>query len=149
MLTYTKGDLLEATQNIICHQVNVDGAMAGGLALQIANKYPECEKEYKGYCELNLNNYHQLTGAYCIYGISKDKYIANCFTQKPNFETDYNAIETCFEQLLTMAKQRGLTIAIPKRYGAGIAKGNWKIIENIFMILSEQIGIDITIYEID
>jgi len=34
------GSLLEASENIIVHQVNCQGAMGSGIALQLRNKYP-------------------------------------------------------------------------------------------------------------
>ena len=47
MLINKVGNILNAEESIICHQVNVDGVMGGGLAKQVANAYPNVEKEYK------------------------------------------------------------------------------------------------------
>lgn len=104
-LIYKKGDILEATENIICHQVNVQGCMGGGLAKQIASRYPKVEKEYQFYCENYKNNYEDIKGDCLIMPIDDNKYIANCFTQEPNFATDYNAINECFNDLLSFAKE--------------------------------------------
>lgn len=51
MVTIKNGDILESTENIICHQVNVDGIMGGGLARQIASCYPDVEKGYREFCK--------------------------------------------------------------------------------------------------
>ena len=47
MISYHNGDLLKSGCDIICHQVNLQGVMGGGIARQIANKYPDVEKSYK------------------------------------------------------------------------------------------------------
>ena len=47
MISYHEGDLLKSNCDVICHQVNLQGVMGGGLALQIARKFPQVEHEYK------------------------------------------------------------------------------------------------------
>ncbi|WP_411668007.1 hypothetical protein [Bacillus subtilis] len=39
MIKIIQGDLLEAKENIIAHQVNCKGVMGSGIALQIKKKY--------------------------------------------------------------------------------------------------------------
>ncbi len=41
MISYHEGDLLKSNCDVICHQVNLQGVMGGGLALQIARKFPQ------------------------------------------------------------------------------------------------------------
>ena len=54
MITLKIGDLLEATEDIIAHQVNCQG-VAGGLACEIFNKWPEAKLDYE--MTINLNQY--------------------------------------------------------------------------------------------
>jgi len=35
-----KGDILTVKKGYVCHQVNIQGIMGAGLALQIKNKWP-------------------------------------------------------------------------------------------------------------
>lgn len=149
MLIYKTGDILKATENIICHQVNVDGVMGGGLALQIANAYPEVERLYKNFCEYCNNDYERLKGR--VYEIEvENKYtIGNCFTQKPNFDTDYEAIKQVFRGYMIECKNQNTTIAVPFKYGCGIAKGDWNIVSKIFEDLSNEYGIDISVYKLE
>lgn len=149
MLIYKKGDILQATENIICHQVNVDGIMGGGLALQIARTYPEIEKKYKKFCYSFNNDYQKLKGIYQNIKCNDTQFIANCFTQKPNFDTDYNAIKVCFNKLLSLCKENNKTIAVPYGYGSGIANGDWDTIENIFKELSDKHEANINIYKLE
>ena len=143
------GNILEANENIICHQVNIQGIMGGGLALQIAKSYPEVEKIYSNFCRYMNNDYERLKGT--SYEISiKGKYtIANCFTQKPNFDTDYEAIKQVFRGLLIECKNQNKTIAIPFKYGCGIANGDWSIVSKIFEELSSEHDVDISIYRLE
>lgn len=147
-LIYKQGNILDATENIICHQVNVYGIMGGGLAKQIASRYPNVYEKYYNYCKENFNFYGVLGGESYIVNINENQQIANCFTQLPNFDTDYQAIKDCFTTLLTICKETDKTICIPYKYGCGIANGNWNIVSNIFKKLSNKYGVDITVYKL-
>lgn len=145
MLIYKNGDLLKATENIICHQVNENGVMGGGLALQIATKYPNVEKEYKNFCKKYKDI---LYGQYQISKIADKKYIANCFAQR-NFITNLRDIEKVFSGLLETCKLNNFTISVPYKYGCGIANGNWEEVERLFQKLSKEYNIDIVVYKLE
>lgn len=148
MLIYKTGDILEAKENIICHQVNSQGIMGAGLALQIAKKYPKCEKAYQYFCKEQDYDYEILKSQICEVLIN-DKHIFNCFTQKLNFDTDYIALEKCFNEVMIICKNHNLTVAVPYKYGSNIANGDWKEVESIFEKLSNKHGIDINIYKLE
>ena len=72
-----------------------------------------------------------------FYGdINNKKKIANIFSQKLNFDTDYIAMEKCLRYIKIWAENNNLSIAIPYGIGCGIANGDWnevyKIIEKVF-----------------
>lgn len=145
MLIYKEGDILNSQENIICHQVNEDGYMGGGLALQIATKHPYAENEYKQFC----NQFKGiLYGQYQVVKIGKRKYIANCFTQR-DFITNLEDIEQAFSGLLESCKLNHLTIAIPYKYGCGIANGSWEEVSKLFENLSNEYEIDISVYRLE
>lgn len=143
MLIYKKGDLLKAKENLICHQVNEDGIMGGGLALQIANRYPNVEKNYKNFC---IEYKDMLYGQYQALKIADKKYIVNCFTQR-NFVTNLKDVEQVFRGLLQTCELNNFTIAVPKNYGCGIAKGNWDEVSNLLNDLSNEYEVNIVVYE--
>ena len=95
MIKIKNGDLLKASEDILVHQVNIQGVMGGGIAKQIAEKYPKTEKAYIKYCQDANYKYSNLKGQIFL---SKEngKYIANLFSQKPNFDTDYEAMQIGF-----------------------------------------------------
>lgn len=146
MLIHKAGDILQAKENIICHQVNEDGVMGGGLAKSIANLYPKVEKQYKKFCETVEYN-KSLIGHYIVTNIGTHKYIASCFTQD-DFVTDLKVIRTVFSGLIESCKLNDFSIAIPYKYGCGIAKGNWEEVSKLFEALSNEYGVDISVYKL-
>lgn len=146
MISYHKGDLLESQCDIIAHQVNLQGVMGGGLARQIAEKYPQCEEEYKCYCKDKKSK----IGKVYFYMTKTDPIIANCFSQEENFDTNYEAVKKCFEEIKDCAiKIKCKTIGIPKNYGCGIANGNWQKVEQIFKdIFENEQEIELQIWEL-
>lgn len=148
MLINKTGDILKATEDIICHQVNVQGHMGGGLALQIAKTYPNAEQEYKMFCLMLKHNYDDLRGKYYPVQVEKQE-IFNCFTQKPNFDTDYDALKICFAKILKYAKEHNKSVCMPYKYGCGIANGNWEEVETILRSLSGMYDVDISIYKLE
>lgn len=149
MLIHKIGDILKASENIICHQVNIQGYMGGGLARQIAKKYPSVETFYSKYAYQLGNDYKILKGKHCGSHINNYQRIENCFTQKPNFDTDYEAIEMCLRKLLDECRKTNHTIAIPYGYGCGIAKGDWNKVTEILEQLSNEFNVDINIYKLE
>lgn len=146
MLVYKKGDLLEASENVICHQCNTLGTFGGGLAAQIKLQYPECERVAMEFA--NAHELNELVGTYCVY--ESDKYsIANCFSQNVDYTTNLEAIVKIFSNILNQCSIYGLSIAIPYMYGCGIAKGNWFEVRQIFAELSDKYNIDITVYHLE
>ncbi len=145
MLINKNGNILESKENLICHQVNEDGVMGGGLAKQIANSYPQIEKNYKRFCiDFSRTNIY---GHYQLCPIKENKYIVNCFTQR-NFETNLNDITRVFSKLLELCKKRNFTIAIPYKYGCGIANGDWEEVSKVFEDLSIKHEVDINVYKL-
>lgn len=147
-LIYKEGDILKSTENIICHQVNEDGVMGGGLAKQIASTYPSVEKQYKKFCLNAFYHQQKLYGQYQICHIKGRKYIANCFTQRA-FVTNLKDIEQVFRGLLESCKKSNLSICVPFKYGCGIARGNWEEVSNLFEKLSNEYEVDIVVYKLE
>lgn len=140
MISYHKGDLLESGCEIIAHQVNLQGVMGGGLAKQIAEKYPLCEIRYKEYIEIMNKLDCNLLGEVFYYSFKgKRPIIANCFTQDEDFTTNYSALRYCFNNIKDFMIACGYkTISAPKNYGCGIAHGDWQKVEQIFKDIFES-----------
>lgn len=124
MITYARGDLLNTRAPLILHQVNLQGVMGGGLAYQIASKYPLVEREY--------HNYQGELGD-VLFCNTDDFVVGNCYSQNEDFTTNYGALDECLWRVRAYMKQHDIkTVAIPYKYGCGIASGDWSIVRGIF-----------------
>lgn len=78
--------------------------------------------------------------------MAEDKIIANMFSQKENFDTDYLNMDIALTYIKEFAQKNNLSIAIPYGIGSGIARGDWnkvyKIIEEVFS------DYDVTLYKL-
>ena len=133
-----KGDLLKADADVICHQVNLQGVMGGGLALSIARKYPNVNKIYEDYEPKKL-------GEVC-FADAGNFTVANCFSQTEDFNTDYKALREGLSKVRKYMMDCGYrTVAIPYKYGCGIANGDWETVFNIFKDVF--LGYELLIYQ--
>lgn len=112
MINIVKGNILNCSEDIIVHQVNKDGIMGGGLAKQIAGQYPKTEKKYINFCDKYNFVYENMKGKIFLTHENK-KYIANIFSQKPNFDTDYEAMKIALEKVRKYAEEHKLSVAVP------------------------------------
>lgn len=145
MVKIKKGNLLKAREDIIVHQVNVQGIMGAGVARQLSLKYPEIEKYYSNYCKKYKNDYSLLKGQVVPFTSKTDhKLIFNIFSQTPNFKTDYEMFRHCIREVRFIAQEFKLKVAMPYKIGCGIANGDWNIISNI--IMEEFRGYKVTLY---
>lgn len=136
------GNILDASETIIVHQVNARGVMGAGLAKQIKEQYPVMFEKYKYVCHNTSPS--KLLGKVQIIDVSEDKsknkFIANVFGQNDygtsKIQTDYNALFSGLEKISQFAKEGNYSVAIPYGIGCGLAGGDWdyvyRNIQNIF-----------------
>lgn len=139
MIKYIIGDALNTDCDILCHQVNLQGVMGGGIAKQIAQRFPNVESKYV--------NFEKKLANVCF--AKTDKYVvANCFSQSLLGETDYIALDSCMQKVKKYMEEHNLeSVAFPYKYGCGIAIGNWdKVLQIIRNVLNGKI---IKIYRLD
>jgi len=128
-IDYQSGDILNwvGKVDVIGHQVNCLGIMGGGLALQIARKYPKVEKDYINY--IRQNSSKSCLGRCFMVPIENGCHIANLFGQYDvgvGIKTDYKALSKSFEELKKQMIQHNMnTLALPVNLGCGLAGGNW------------------------
>lgn len=147
MIEYVKGDLFAEHHPFIAHGCNAQGVMGSGIAKIIREKWPECYKSYKKYCESNSAD--SMLGTVYVY--TWNTTIFNCITQL-NYGKDgkkyvsYDAIDKCFENIgsnpFLFVKYY---LAMPK-IGAGLGGGNWEVIEAI--IKHRLKDIKVKVYEL-
>ena len=142
MIKYIKGDLFLGKEDIIVHGCNCFCTFGAGIAYQLKKLYPEAfqidQQTIKG-DRLKLGTYTQWNGKHYLYP-ERNIIIINAYTQyyyaneglKP---FDYQAFLIILDKLKENFKDK--TIAMPK-IGAGLAGGDWKIIEKMINDVFEE-----------
>lgn len=155
MIEMRVGNVLDIPTGIIVHGCNCRGVMGGGIALAIKKRYPIAFERYKddeATCGLCPGNYSYVE-------VEPMKFIVNAYTQD-DFGThvrqvNYEAIARCFEKIVKLATDLNaiektvklawnaklpehqhvafepITVIAFPMIGAGLAGGNWRIIEKI------------------
>ena len=153
MIKVVNGSLLDATEDILCHQVNCQGVMGSGVALALKDKYGHLYPSYRSFWRIATKN--RATSALLgrvYYVVCEDNHIiANIFGQDTYGRddityTDYTELEVAFVRLREYALKNNLSIAMPYKIGCGSARGNWEyvlqIIKRVFY------NMDVTLYRI-
>ena len=134
MLKFVKGDLLEAKEDFICHQVNCMGVMGSGVAKQIGDKWPQVKYMYQKRCSLfPLAKRGTLLGRILAIKINETQYVINVFGQY-NYGRDRNRVYTDYAALqkaFTTMRYPNKTYAFPYRFGCGLANGDWTTVRSL------------------
>ena len=146
MITHKKGNLLNAKEKVIAHQVNCFG-VSGGLAAAIFRKWPTAEQDYQQLVKKMPPK--ALLGMSHLTGHQKDKerhIICNLFGQY-NPGADYNPkkLEQALEMLGNSARLMNWSVALPHGLSCGICGGDWN--EVLQIIERTMDGVDCVIYQ--
>lgn len=134
MVKEMTGDLLRDGTGILCHQVNFQGVMGGGIAYSISKILPTKEYDkYRRYCL--IHGAGAMGKVLWLHLPATGRVIANMFSQR-DFSTagdltDYAAMEKCFRSIRTYALRYKLPVYIPGYIGCGIARGDWNRVKEI------------------
>jgi len=133
----TIGNVLDVPTGIIVHGCNTSGVMGAGIALAVKRRFPTAYQEYHNAAVargLNL-------GEIIVVEVEPNKFIVNAITQhlvpglSPGRNANYDAIVRSFENVVAFAdalRLDGIVLDVVfPMIGAGLAKGNWEIIEKI------------------
>lgn len=149
------GDLLSLFEdqkyNAIAHGCNTFVNFGGGIALSIKNKYPEAfETDRKA--GSTKQNY---LGNYSVCELKDtSQFIFNLYTQDTLGwnklhdapPADYTAVYRAFLKLNKDYKDKdNFKIAIPL-ISAGLAKGNWPILQQLINLATPDLNIDLILY---
>lgn len=139
MIRIVEGNLLDATENIIGHQVNCQGVMGSGVAKAIKDRWKSAYFGYINYCY--GKHPYDLLGDMLLVDLGERRFVGHLFGQlnygrnKVRY-TDYEALKEALIKLKTVAEHNKLSVALPYGIGCGLANGDWnvvyKIIEEVF-----------------
>lgn len=162
MVIYKKGNLLESSCDIICHQVNCQRVMGSGIAKQIRDKWPEVYEDYCSEIDFMYNNgfikqSSDLLGMVSCIKLENGRYIINFFSQDKFLprgvcHTDYEAFTRCCKALKNFITEYNLDksntiIGFPYKIGCGLAGGNWDVVSAIIEREFENYEVEIYEYE--
>jgi len=140
-----KGDLLTLKKGYICHQVNVDGKMGAGLALQIKNKWPEVFQKYKARCEIFKKHPEELLGQTQTIMVGSMLGIINVFGQflyRDMRPTRYDAVVDAFEKISPFQfLDKGRNLYTPKYMGCALGGGIWDIYLSIVKFYLPEVNV--------
>lgn len=144
MIKQIDGDLVKQSHefDVIAHGANCWCTMGSGIAPQIKNKFPEA---YEADCTTNKGDIGKL--GTITHTVNTTPIVVNIYSQfgyggsrYGNVDLDYNALRTGLREMKN--KFSGKKFGLPK-IGAGLAGGDWDVIERI--IETELEGEDVTI----
>lgn len=131
-------DILEVESGCILHQVNCQAKMGAGLALAIAQKWPEVKKQYGLFCQ-SLSKVRLLGEAHPV-NVDKNLIVVNLFGQfnygAGEKQTSYPALAIALGKCALRYKTE--KIYIPYKMGCGLAGGDWDIVSNLIEIILPQ-----------
>lgn len=140
MIEFKHGNLITDSEvDVICHQVNCQGVMGAGLALQIRKAYPNVFKTYESFCRnKNMQGKSPLGGCLMVYtDKTRSKIVANLFGQeyysRHNQETNYNALREAIHSLSnnSFLRENKMSIGFPYMIGCGLGGGDWNTVLSI------------------
>lgn len=133
LINIKNGNLLEATEDIIGHQVNCRGVMGSGVAKQIRSKYPGVFSKYTDLVSHTVFKISLL--GECQLCHTEDGAIANLFGQdgygKNGVHTDYTSLYHALCLLHDYCKECGKSVALPYGMGCGLGGGDWNVVYDI------------------
>jgi len=145
-LDLMRGDLLDAKEDLIVHQVNcVSKGTCHGLAKQLFTKFPQSDcysrraaNGIPGTTEI-LGRVASLTGQF---GSGDSKTAADSHEQREKW------FKKALEDLASQGKAKGIkSVAMPWQIGCGIGGGNWDKYKALVEEFSASSGIKVKFYQ--
>lgn len=161
-----QGNLLDAKEDIIVHQVNCQGVMGGGVAKQIKEKWPVVFEHYKRV--INTVKRKNMPLERLLGNISWDivacawsegvhnKWVASIYAQvdynrrgEKRLQTDYEALRKALTVIADEADWSDQSVAMPYLIGCGRGGGDWEgvVYPMICEVFSDYPDVDVVLYK--
>lgn len=161
MVNIIEGNLFDSQAKFICHQVNCQGKMGSGVALQVRQKYPHVYEEYKKICSSEMLGNIQLvpvskkyigydSGSLAI--PSGEQWICNMFAQDNygydgGMYTSLLALEKCMIQIWYKVHEKNTnfmqTVAMPYKIGCCRGGADWGIVYRMICDIFKDCNIEL------
>lgn len=156
-IRYIEGDATRPTgegRKILVHVCNDVGAWGRGFVLGLSQRYPEPERRYKAWAAGQEDRPFAL-GQVQFVEVAPDVIVANLIGQhdiaRKGQTLDvppvrYGAIREGLGRVRAEAERQGAAVHMP-RIGAGLAGGDWAVIEGIIGKELTRHGLSVTVYD--
>jgi len=157
-LTYKIGDATKPealgteAYLMIAHVANNIGVMGAGFVIPLKARFGGLFDQYRKYCKSDRTPEELLGTVDYYYSDDSDCIVANMIAQanigrKQVRPLDYDALIECMQDVVRQIKHQGdsATIHCPK-FGAGLAGGDWHIIEALIQAIWVDAGYNVVVY---
>lgn len=135
---------------IICHVCNDIGAWGRGFVLALSKRSRKPEHYYRKWFNEGTGF---VLGNVQFVKLNSEETVANMIAQSGLYSQyntrpiHYEALFLCLNKVCDKAKATNATIHMP-RIGAGLARGDWEIIESIIKSTLIEQGIQVIVYDL-
>lgn len=155
MLKTKTGDILDAKEDIIAHQVNCYGG-TGGLAAAVFERFPYAANDYQQmierFCPEGMDPNKSLGNRINMLGLAQltgqqegGRIVANLYGQLfPGADYRPDALASALTKLAFVARTMNYSVALPYKLSCGFCGGDWKEVRQI--IKSTMHGVECVIY---
>ena len=155
-IKYIRGDATRPIgegRKIIIHCCNSIGVWGKGFVLALSARWKQPETEYRKWSKGYIPGLRFELGAVQFVKVEDDIVVGNMIGQKgvrgqgkvPPIR--YAAIAKCLTKIASAAEKNNASVHCP-RFGAGLAKGKWEIIEVYLRDLLCAKDIPVTVYDL-
>ncbi|AVD99305.1 hypothetical protein SEA_BILLNYE_128 [Streptomyces phage BillNye] len=158
MVTYVKGDATKPQgdgKKIIAHVCNDEGLWGSGFVLAVNKLSPLPRmlylQEHKFWTEEAGFTFTPL-GVTQLVTVAENLMVCNMVAQHRTIRhvekpICYKSLEAALNELAGRARDEEATVHMP-RIGAGLARGNWEVIESIVNRTLTLQDVDVTVYDL-
>lgn len=132
-----KGNLVDSSAEIICHQCNCYGGFGAGVAKTIRDTYPRVYEQYKKAVENKLIKLGMCQIVKTHPGFNDNRLVANLFGQETYGSekkryTNYEGIYVALEKLASYCQEHKIkSVAFPWKMSCGLAGAEWLVINTM------------------
>ena len=166
MITYVTGDATQPIGDgpkVIAHIVNDEGRWGSGFVLALDKLSPVPQENYLAWHQNHIEGWagSRFELGYVNFGRVRSSHhpdgslvVANMIAQRGTGKDPdgrpcirYGALERCLKYLADTSLGSGESVHMP-RIGAGLAGGDWKIIERLIVEYVCLAGVAVTVYDL-
>ena len=153
-IIYKNGNLLDATTDVIAHQVNCQGVMGSGVAKQIREKWANVYTAYRAEYDLFTDLNKPLLGNCQLVQVNDHQHVANLFGQdKYGYDgkryTSYDGIYDALVSLAFQMENNNMnSVAFPYHMSSDRGGADWIIISTMITSVFKHTDVQIEIWKL-